>query len=151
MQNESHLTRLQVLLQDSKTLGFLSIICDDSTRASHNLAGLSFLVDFAETSPLTKLLILRHSNQIDYLFGTKCLNQLLVIWLIAIICQDTELFLSTLNRTGFLVETTRESIVGKSFFKHNLNGSVDVNTLSWGSRSFLYRFWAIPSVRHFWS
>jgi hypothetical protein len=147
--NINILARFEVLLEDCKTLSLLSVVCNDSAGASDDLAGFSFFVNLAKTGPLSKLLVLWDSDQIDSLLGTKSLNELFVIWLIAIVSQHTELSLSTLNCTRSLVKATRKAIVGESLLQNHLNGSVDVHSLSWGGRSLLHRFWAIPSVRHF--
>ena len=146
-----HSTALQVLLQHGKPLGLLTIVGHHGARAPHDLPGLALLVDLAEPGPLTQLLVLRHGDQVDALLGTERLDQLLVVRLVAVVREHTQLRLPTLNRTRRLVKSTRQSIVRKGLLQHHLDGRVDVHRSlcrRGRGRSLLHRLGRIPSVRH---
>ena len=51
---------LQVIEDDGGSLSLDAPILNDTARAADDFASLAFLVDLAETSPLTKLLVVVH-------------------------------------------------------------------------------------------
>jgi hypothetical protein len=137
-------------LENSKTLSLLTIVSNNAGRASNNLASLTLGVNLAETCPLSELLGFSDGNQVDRLLSAKSLDELLVIWLVAIVSEDTELGLTTLNGAARLVEATSEAIVVEGLLEDNLDGGVYVHWFIGGRYLFgnllLHRFRAFPSV-----
>lgn len=88
------LTALEVVLQHSQTLCLFSIVGDDCTAAAHHLPCCAITVKLAEASPLAQLLVLWHTDQVDVVLSAQSLNQLLVVRLIAVLCQDAQLSLT---------------------------------------------------------
>jgi hypothetical protein len=59
------LTVLEVIKEDMKTLTFDAVIFDDDTGTAHNLSGVPFTVNLAETDPGSKLLRVRDFDEVD--------------------------------------------------------------------------------------
>ena len=121
-------------LDKGQALGLLAKVSDDGARAGDNLACLTSRVDLAEARPLSKLDLLRNREDRDVVLGGEGLDELGIVGLVAVVSEDDELGLALLNGTGSLVESTAESIMGKSLLEHNLQGRVDVQRLGGGSR-----------------
>ena len=113
---ERHLTLtvFEVVDEDVETLGLGTIIFDNDTRAADDLAGVTLLVDLAETSPLTENLRVADLNQVDLVFGTEGLNQLDVLGFGTGLDKDAQVSLSLVESLGSFTETTGETIVNES-------------------------------------
>ena len=109
---KTSLAGLEVFLQHCKAFSLLAIVGNHGAGAANNLAGLALSINLAKTSPLSQLLGLRNSNQVDALLRTQSFNELLVVRLVAVIGEDAKLSLSTLNRAACFMQTTREAIMG---------------------------------------
>ena len=113
---ERHLTLtvFEVVDEDVETLGLGTIIFDNDTRAADDLAGVTLLVDLAETSPLTENFRVADLNQIDLVFGTEGLNQLDVLGFGTGLDKDAQVSLSLVESLGSFTETTGETIMKES-------------------------------------
>lgn len=88
--------------------------------------------------PLAQLLGLSNRDEVDIMFTAQCLNQLLVVGAVAVLCQHTELGLATFNGTGCLMQTTRETVVREGGAEHTLDCGVEVHGLI-GARNLCNR------------
>jgi hypothetical protein len=61
----SLLLGFQVIQQVVQSISGLAELLDDNARAVNDLAGVGLLVEFAQTSPLTQLLAVRDSHQLQ--------------------------------------------------------------------------------------
>lgn len=52
---------------------------------------------FTHPAPLAQLLVLGHADEVDVVLSAQCLNQLLVVWLVAVLGQQAQLCLALLN------------------------------------------------------
>ena len=81
---------LQVVENDGGRLSLKTPILDDDTRAANNFASLALLVNLAETSPFTELLIVVHLHQWDVVLLAESRYKFFVHGLTAIVCQNTK-------------------------------------------------------------
>ena len=87
----NRLLTLEVLKESLAGGRLLTVVVDDSARARNDLAGSAFLVDLAQTNPLTELLGVGDLKKIDAVLGAKGLDKLGVRGLVAVGCQDAEM------------------------------------------------------------
>lgn len=96
-----------------ETLALGTIILDNDASATDDFAGVTILVDFAKTSPLTEDLRVTDLDQVDLVFGTEGLNQLDVLGLGTGLNKDTQVSLALIESLGGFAETARETIVNE--------------------------------------
>jgi hypothetical protein len=75
---------------------------DDSARAADDLAGDALLVELAEASPLADELALRDADEGDATLGAEGLDELDVGSLVAVLGEDTEDGLATVESSNSL-------------------------------------------------
>ena len=126
----------------------LAPVSHHARGALHNLSGFAFLVDFAQTSPFTKLHVginlkgesksqkLKdaldvHLDQRDAVLHAQSCDQLLVHGLVAVLGQDTEQCLPFVQGLGGLPDTTGKAVSNESLLEDLLDGGVDVHGSGW--------------------
>ena len=65
-----------------------TIVLDDYTGASHDLARVAFLVDLTQTDPSAKKLSISNFDQVDTVFRTQCFDEFNVLGLRAGLDKD---------------------------------------------------------------
>merc|ERR1719341_1459480 len=100
------LVGLQVLLEHVVGRALLAPVPHNTGGALHDLSGFAFLVNLAETSPLTKLL---------------------VHWLVTVLGKNAKEGLAFIQCLGCFAKTTSKSIGNKCLLEDLLDGSVYVN------------------------
>ena len=73
------LSALEVVEEDGTTLGVLTVVLDDDTRAADDLSGVTLTVDLGQTGPLTEGLGVGDLDEVDRVLGTESLNELEVL------------------------------------------------------------------------
>ena len=110
------------LLQESQRGGVLIAEgADNNRRGLDNLPGVSVLVDLAETSHLTELLLVGNQDKGDTLLLSEGLDELLVGGLIAVLGQEDQLGVSGLDGLGNLMETSDEGSTTAGVLQHFLD------------------------------
>lgn len=109
---------------------FYGIYLDDNDGASTHLAGLSFLVDLAQTGPLSELLVGVDADQRNLVLVAEAGNELLILRLIAALGEDGEDSLSLVQSLAGLVDSVNESVDDKRFLQHFLEGGVHIHRSS---------------------
>jgi hypothetical protein len=59
-------------LQSSR---LFSVVTNNDTRATNNLTGVTFTIDFAETGHFTQFLGVRDFDEVDVVFGTESFDK----------------------------------------------------------------------------
>ena len=118
-----------ILEEEVKCLGLLTIVGDADTGARDNLASIALSIDFAEASPLTKLGVVRHSHQVDAVLGTESADELLVCWLRAVVSEDTQVHNVLVEHAGTLADSASETIVAEGLLEHLLEGRHGIERL----------------------
>jgi len=88
-----------------------SVVLDDNARACDNFPRLALPVEHAEARPFAQLLGVGDFDEIDVVLCAEGFNQLDIGGLTAVLSQDTEVGLSSVEGFGALVESTREAVV----------------------------------------
>jgi hypothetical protein len=110
----SRLSVLEVVEEDVETLGLNTVVLDDDTGATNDLAGVALAVELAQTSPGTEDLRVSNLDEVDFVLGTEGLNELDVLGLSAGLDEDTEVSLALIEGLGALAEATGEAVVNES-------------------------------------
>ena len=77
--SNTHLTVLEVVEEDVKTLALNTVVLDDDARTADDLARVALFVNFAEPSPSTEYLGVGDLDQVDFVFGAESLDELEVL------------------------------------------------------------------------
>lgn len=96
--------------------------------------------EITNPSPLAKSFSTRHGDQVHIMISTKCLDQLDVIRLVAILCQNAKLCSMLLDCLGGFMKTTDKSVVGQWFLQHQLQGCHQIHRFSKNWSRFGYIF-----------
>lgn len=92
------LIRSQMILDDVQSRSLLTERLDNDARASTDLTGLAFFVDFAQSRPFAELLAGVDADQWDLVLAAQGSDELLVLWLVARLGQDAEHSLTSRKR-----------------------------------------------------
>ena len=109
--DDTHLTVLEVVEEDVKTLALNTVVLDDDARATDDLAGVTLTGDLAETSPGTEDLGVTNLDEVDLVLGAEGLNELNVLGLSAGLDEDAKVGLALVESLGALAETAGEAVV----------------------------------------
>lgn len=113
---------LQGLLEEGQRSGVLiTEVGDNNRRSTNDLSGVSVLVNLAETSPLTELLLVGDHDEGNSLLLGQSLDELLVCWLVAALRQEDQLGVSGLESLGDLMETSDEGSTTACVLQHFLD------------------------------
>jgi hypothetical protein len=112
---------LEVVEEDVHTLAIYSIVLYDDATASYDLAGVTVLVNFAETGPSAEELCVSDLDEIDLMVRAECLNELDILCLGVGLDEDTNVGLSLIQGLCALSETSSQAVVLKANLQ-NLHG-----------------------------
>lgn len=103
-----------------QSLALDTIVLDDDTRAPDDLARVAFLVDLAQASPGTEHLSISNLDQVDFVLGTKRLDELDVLGFGAGLDEHAEVSLALVQSLSALAQTTGEPIVHEGILQNLL-------------------------------
>jgi len=112
--------RLQVVPR-----GVVVNLADDDARATNDLDGGAFTVDFAETGPLAQGLVVTNLQDWDLVLDAQGLDETHVVGLVAVLGQDAADGITTLKSADGLVETASKTITVLGVLEGLLDGSLD--------------------------
>ena len=115
-----HLTVLEVVQENVQALAVSTVVLDDDTRAANDLAGVTLLVDLAETSPGTEDLGVTDLDEVNLVLSTEGLDELDVLGLSAGLDEDAKVSLTLVESLGTLAETTSETVVNECVLQNLL-------------------------------
>ena len=115
-----HLTVLEVVQENVQALTVSTVVLDDDTRAANDLAGVTLLVDLAETSPGTEDLGVTDLDEVNLVLSTEGLDELDVLGLSAGLDEDAKVSLTLVESLGTLAETTSETVVNECVLQNLL-------------------------------
>lgn len=95
---------LDVLLQEGESIGRLSVVLDGSGRSSLGLSWDTLFVVFALSEPLAELLSGVNFDQWDLVLLGKGSDKLLVFWVFAVLGEDAEVSILSVQSLTDLVE-----------------------------------------------
>ena len=96
------------------------VVLHDDTAAAYNLARVALTIDFAQACPGAQDLGIPDFDQVNFVLGTKCLNELDVFGLVAGLVKDTQVGLALVKGLCGFTETTGETIVNESVLQNLL-------------------------------
>ena len=94
-----------------ETLALNAVVFHDNTSASDDFAGVTFLVDLAQTSPGTEDLGVSDLDQVDFVLSAQGLNELDILRLGASLDKHAEVGLALVQGLGALAETTSKTVM----------------------------------------
>ena len=103
-----------------KSLRLDTVVLDDDARAANDLAGVTLLVDLAETSPGTEDLGVTDLDEVNLVLSTEGLDELNVLGLSAGLDEDAKVSLTLVESLGTLAETTSETVVNECVLQNLL-------------------------------
>ena len=106
-----------------QALAVSTVVLDDDARAANDLAGVTLLVDLAETSPGTEDLGVTDLDEVNLVLSTEGLDELDVLGLRAGLDEHAEVGLALVEGLGALAETAGETVVNESVLQDLLNDS----------------------------
>ena len=111
--DDTHLTVLEVVQENVQALAVSTVVLDDDARAANDLAGVTLLVDLAETSPGAEDLGVTDLDEVDLVLGTESLDELDVLCLRAGLDEDAKVGLTLVEGLGALTETAGETVMNE--------------------------------------
>lgn len=105
------LLSLEVVQQHVPLLALLTPIADNNAAAVDNLASISLTIEYAEASPFTEHLSIRHLDERDLVFRAQCDDELLVGLLFASFVENAHVGLSAIEGFGGFAQTAGETVV----------------------------------------
>jgi hypothetical protein len=108
---------LEVIQQHRKSTSLLSKVGNDSTGGTDGLLDTAIVIELGKSTPGTKVLSSFDHDNVDFTFGTKTLDELLVFLILTILGQATKASRSAIQSLGTLVKTLLESTVDHCLFK----------------------------------
>jgi len=127
------LTPLEVLKEDVEGLRLLTVGGHGDGGAGDNLAGVSLLVELAETDELTELLVVGDLDEVDAVLIAETLNELGVVGLVAVLGQDAEEGLALVEDLDGLAKTLGHTVVENGLLEDLLEGILDGELTAGGS------------------
>jgi hypothetical protein len=115
---------LEVLKKNVQSFALRTVVLDDNARAAHNLAGVAFSIDLAQSGPCTKDLRVSDLDQVDVVLGAQRDDELDVLGLSASLNKDAKMRLALVECLGSLSKTASKSIVEKSVLQDLLHNRV---------------------------
>mgnify|MGYP000291622543 FL=1 len=100
---------LDVLLQEGESIGWLSVVFDCARRSSLGLSSNTFLVVFALSEPLAELLSVVDFDKRDLVLLGKGSHELFVFWVFAVLGEDAEVSILSVQSLTDLVKTLNET------------------------------------------
>lgn len=97
------------MLQEGKSIGWLSVVLDGSGRGSLGLSGVTLLVVLALSEPLAELLSRINLDEWDLVLLGKSSDELLVLWVFAVLCEDAKVGILSVQSLTNLVEALNAS------------------------------------------
>ena len=119
-----------MVLDEGECLGCLSVVLDDEGRAAFNFSSLSLLVVLALAGPFTELLTSVNFDEWHVALLGQSGDELLILWILAILGEDTKLSVLSVERFADLTETLHESINGHRLLDDSLQGVSEVVSFS---------------------
>ena len=107
-----------------QALAVSTVVLDDDTRAANDLAGVTLLVDLAETSPGTEDLGVTDLDQVDLVLGTEGFDEAEVLCLGTGLDEDAKVSLTFVKRLGALAEPTSQAIVDERSLQNLLYANI---------------------------
>merc|ERR1719183_3410110 len=127
LQRRTHLCGFaNMFLESAEGFTVIPKVGNYSATALNNLSRLAFVIDLAETDPLTKFCARRDLHQTNAMFNAQTLDEFFVFRLVAIVGEATELDLLGVKRLAHFVKSTLESVVSKCILQHLLQRNFDV-------------------------
>lgn len=127
------LALLEVLGEHVQGLAVLTVVGDGDARAGNDLAGVSLLVDLAETDHLAELLVLGDLDEVDVVLVAETLDQLDVVGLVAVLGKNAENGLTLVKDLDGLAETAGDSVVENGLLEDLLEGILNAHLSTGGS------------------
>jgi len=121
--NQLTSTVLEVVKKNMQTLALNAVVFHDNTSASDDFAGVTFLVDLAQTSPGTEDLGVSDLDQVDFVLGTQGLDELDVLGLGASLHKHTKMGLPLVQGLGALAETTSKTVMDEGVLQDLLQNT----------------------------
>lgn len=87
---KSYKNKLNFNIMEIFSIFFTITHLNDNARASTNLAGFAFFVDFAQTGPFTQFFVRVNVQQRNLMFVTEGSHQFLVLWFVATLGKDAQ-------------------------------------------------------------
>jgi hypothetical protein len=112
---------LEKVQKNRKSTGLFSKVGDNSTRSSNGLLHTTIVVKLGKTAPSTKVLTSFDHDNMNFTFGAKSLDELLVLIVLAILGQAAQSRRSAIQCFGTFVKTLLKSTVDHGLSK-NLRG-----------------------------
>ena len=122
---------LEVVEELGQSIRLNSEILDDNARASDDAAGVSLLVENAESGPLTELLVVWNLDEVDAVLIAESLDQAGVGWLVVVGGEDAKVGLTLVEGLNALVESAGESVVDEGLLEDLLEDLLDVELSGW--------------------
>lgn len=92
------------MLQEGKSIGWLSVVLDGGGRGSLGLSGVTLLVVLALSEPLAELLSGVNLDEWDLVLLGKSSDELLVFWVFAVLGEDAKVSILSVQSLTDLVE-----------------------------------------------
>jgi hypothetical protein len=108
---------LKEIQKNRKGTGLFPKVSNDSARSSYCLLYRTIVVKLGKTAPGTKVLSSFDHDNMDFTLGTKTLDELLVLVVLAILGQAAQTGCSAIQGLGTFVKTLLESTVDHGLFK----------------------------------
>lgn len=108
---------LEVFKEYIETLALYTIVFNNDARATHDLAGVAFLVNLAKTCPCAQNLAVSDLDQVDFVLCAECFDKFDVLGLCTGLYKYTQVGLAFVQCLGALAETTSETITNKGILQ----------------------------------
>merc|ERR1719183_2232707 len=127
LQRRTHLCGFaNMFLESAEGFTVIPKVGNYSATALNNLSRLAFVIDLAETDPLTKFCARRDLHQTNAMFNTQTLDEFFVFRLVAIVGEATELDLLGVKCLAHFVKSTLQSVVSKCILQYLLQRNFNV-------------------------
>ena len=105
----SEVVLLDVLLEERESIGGFSVVLDGAGRSTSDLSWDTLLVVFALSEPLSELLSGLNLNEWDFVLLGEGGDELDVLGVIAVLGEDAEISILSVQSLTDLVETLNET------------------------------------------
>merc|ERR1711907_281333 len=138
-QTQARRLLVEILEEEIKSFGLLTVVGDAHTGARDNLAGITLSIHLAETSPLSEEGVVVDLHQVDGVLGAQGLNELLVCRLVAVVSKNAQVHGTLVEHLRALTDATSQAVSAERLLEHLLERGHSVQRLgvddlnwSWG-------------------
>ena len=109
--DDTHLTVLEVVEEDVKTLRLDAVVLNDDARAADDLARVTLTVDLAQTGPGAKNLRVSNLDEVNFVLDAESLNELQILRFSDSLDENAQVRLALVESLRTFTETTRETVM----------------------------------------